>query len=60
MKLAPLISAWADHDRAFSSINKATDHHCVWMTFVKGDPLLDDIRTDRRYRELVQRMNLPD
>jgi TolB-like protein/Flp pilus assembly protein TadD len=63
-----LCNAWAiglgylrigERDRALSLFGKAVDHHCVWMTFVKVDPLLDDIRTDPRFDALVQRMKLP-
>ena len=49
-----------DHGRAFAWFNKAVDQHCFWMISLKVDPLLDSIRSDPRYRELLQRMNLPE
>jgi hypothetical protein len=47
-----------DRDRAFAWFNKAIDHHCVMMINLKIDPLLDSIRSDPRYHQLLQRMKL--
>ena len=47
-----------DRDLAFSWFNRAVDQRCWCMTLLKVDPLLDDIRTDRRYHDLLRRLNL--
>lgn len=47
-----------NRDLAFSWLNRAAKERCVFMIWVKVDPLLDDIRTDQRYRDLLRRMNL--
>ena len=47
-----------DRDLAFSWFNRAVDQRCWCMTLLKVDPLLDDIRTDRRYNDLLRRVNL--
>jgi len=47
-----------DRDRAFSWLNRAVDEHCFWLMWLKVDPLVDDIRTDRRYSDLLRRLNL--
>jgi TolB-like protein/DNA-binding winged helix-turn-helix (wHTH) protein/Tfp pilus assembly protein PilF len=47
-----------DRDRAFSWFNRAVDQRCVGMTWLKVDPLLDDMRTDRRYNDLLRRVYL--
>ena len=46
-----------DRDRAFSWFNRAVDERCASMILLKVDPLLDDIRTDRRYNDLLRRVN---
>ena len=45
-----------DRDLAFSQLNKAVDQRCVWIERMKVDPLLDDIRTDKRYSDLLRRV----
>jgi TolB-like protein/DNA-binding winged helix-turn-helix (wHTH) protein/Tfp pilus assembly protein PilF len=45
-------------DRAFSFLQQAMDQHCWAVMNLKVDPLLDSIRSDPRYHELLQRMNL--
>jgi tetratricopeptide (TPR) repeat protein len=47
-----------NRDRAFSSFNQAIDRRCFWMIWLKVDPMVDDIRTDKRYSDLLQRVNL--
>lgn len=49
-----------NRDLAFSWLNWEAEHRCIFMIWVKVDPLLDDIRTDLRYRDLLRRMNLPE
>jgi TolB-like protein/DNA-binding winged helix-turn-helix (wHTH) protein/tetratricopeptide (TPR) repeat protein len=48
-----------DHDQAFTWLNRAVDQRCYWLIWAKVDPLLDDLRTDRRYDDLLGRLNLP-
>jgi TolB-like protein/Flp pilus assembly protein TadD len=45
-----------DRDLAFSQLNKAADQRCIWIGRMKVDPLLDDIRTDKRYSDLLRRV----
>jgi TolB-like protein len=49
-----------DRDLAFSWFNQAVDQRCWCMTLLKVDPLMDDIRTDSRYHDLLRRLNLPE
>jgi TolB-like protein/DNA-binding winged helix-turn-helix (wHTH) protein/Tfp pilus assembly protein PilF len=46
-------------DQAFSRFNDAIDQHCVWFIWAKVDPLLDEVRRDRRFPGLLRRLNLP-
>ncbi len=45
-----------DLDLAFSQLNKAADQRCTWIGRMKVDPLMDDIRTDKRYSDLLRRV----
>jgi hypothetical protein len=45
-----------NRDLAFSQVNKAADQKCIWIGRMKVDPLLDDIRTDKRYNDLLRRV----
>jgi TolB-like protein/DNA-binding winged helix-turn-helix (wHTH) protein/Flp pilus assembly protein TadD len=47
-----------DRDRAFFWFNRAVDQRCWCMTTTKVDPGMDEIRTDRRYHDLLRRLNL--
>lgn len=47
-------------DKAFLWLNRAIDHRCVWMIWLKVDPMLDDLRPDPRYHKLLRRINLPE
>jgi DNA-binding winged helix-turn-helix (wHTH) protein/tetratricopeptide (TPR) repeat protein len=49
-----------NQDQAFLSLNRAIDHRCVWMIWLKVDPMLDDLRPDPRYAKLLRRINLPE
>ena len=45
-----------DRDLAFSEFKKAADQRCIWIGRMRVDPLLDDIRTDKRYNDLLRRV----
>jgi len=45
-------------DRAFQSLNRAVDRKCVAVGWIEVEPLFDSIRADRRYKDLLKRMNL--
>lgn len=42
-----------DHDLAMAAIKEAEDQHCVWTYNMKSDPVVDDIRGDPRYPQLL-------
>jgi len=46
-------------DLAFSRISAAIDQKCWESTWMMVDPTVDSIRSDRRYSDLLKRMNLP-
>jgi serine/threonine protein kinase len=48
-----------DKDQAFSWLEKAADERSPWVTFIKGDPAFDGLRSDPRFTALLKRIGLP-
>jgi TolB-like protein/DNA-binding winged helix-turn-helix (wHTH) protein/Tfp pilus assembly protein PilF len=50
-----------DKDHAFEWLNKYSTRPTMYVASlkIKADPRLDNLRSDRRYRELLQKMGLP-
>jgi tetratricopeptide (TPR) repeat protein len=48
-----------DKDQAISWLEKGYQQHDFWMTFLKGDPIFDSLRSDPRFQDLVRRVGLP-
>ena len=44
---------------SFSRFNAAIDQKCWQVSQIMVDPLVDEIRSDKRYNDLLKRMNLP-
>lgn len=45
-------------DRAFQYLNRAADQKCDAVLWIQVSPLFDGIRSDRRYNDLLKRLNL--
>lgn len=45
-------------DRAFEWLEKAYEERSYWLTFLRVDPILDRLRSDTRYIDLLRRMGL--
>jgi hypothetical protein len=61
----PTVAAWCysqlgDKERAFALLEKAYEQHDGPMYLLKVSPLLDPLRADPRYDDLVRRMNFPE
>ena len=48
-----------DKDAAFDCLERALEGKTVWVMWVNVDPLLDDLRSDPRFNELLRKMRLP-
>ncbi|HTM90174.1 MAG TPA: protein kinase [Terriglobales bacterium] len=48
-----------DTDQAFKWLNRAYDGRDTLLSLLKVEPMLDPIRADRRYVDLLRRMGLP-
>ena len=57
--VAGVYAALGDKDQAFVMLNQAYDEHEVQLVSLKVDPSLDDLRTDVRFTDLIQRVGLP-
>jgi len=47
-----------DNDEAISWIDRAIDKGCFWTDWLRVDPVLDRLRADPRFPELLHRKNL--
>lgn len=45
-----------DKDRAFASLKQAYEERAVLLQWLKVDPIFDDLRSDPRFQELLQRV----
>ena len=56
--LALLHLALGNSDEAFAQLSKACDDYSSHLPFLNVDARLDEVRHDRRFQALVQRLNL--
>ena len=57
--LAELYSFRGEKDQAFMWLEKAYNKKDSWLVFLKGDPLLKNLKSDFRYSAFMKKMNLP-
>ena len=57
--VAEIYAFRGENDAAFEWLEKAYLQKDAWLTWLKADPLLENLWTDNRYYELVKKMNLP-
>lgn len=57
--MAKIYSGLGENDKAFESLERAyKDRSIVSVAYIKTNPMLDPLRSDPRYAELLRRMNL--
>ena len=45
--------------QAFDCLEKAFQERSSWMAHLKVDPIVDSLRSDPRFKSLIQRVGLP-
>jgi len=57
-ELAIIHAALGEQDLAFRQLERSYQDHQPHLANLRVDPLLDPLRSDPRFRELVRKMNL--
>jgi tetratricopeptide (TPR) repeat protein len=55
---ALIYAGLGNKDKAFEWLMKAIDDRQGWVTFIKGEPMLDNLRSDPRFEALLRRIRL--
>src|SRR5688572_2275333 len=56
---AELYAYRGENDQALLWLETALRNNDGWLVFLKGDPLMKNLRTDPRYKAFMSKMNLP-
>jgi TolB-like protein/DNA-binding winged helix-turn-helix (wHTH) protein/Flp pilus assembly protein TadD len=56
--LAQIYATLGDKQHAMKWLQAAYDEHAVWMQYLKVDPVLDSLRSQARFQDLVRQMGL--
>lgn len=56
-RLAAVYLAMGDKDRALSLIEKDYRNHSNWLTYLKVDPVMDPLRQEPRFKQLMHKLN---
>ena len=57
---AALHTRLGENDRAFQWMEKAWEERSNWLIYLQVDPIFDNLRSDKRFQQLVRRVGLPD
>lgn len=59
-RVAAIYAALGDKDRAFEWLERDFKARGGWMIWLKVDPVLDNLRSEPHFQELLRRMNFPE
>jgi eukaryotic-like serine/threonine-protein kinase len=48
-----------ENDRAIECLEKSWEERCHWLIYLHLDPCMDDLRSDPRFQDLLNRVGLP-
>ena len=54
--VAVIQAALGDIDQAFASLQEAYAERSSWLAYIKADPMLDNLRSDRRFDKLMEQL----
>jgi TolB-like protein/DNA-binding winged helix-turn-helix (wHTH) protein/Flp pilus assembly protein TadD len=57
--IAVIYAALDDKEKAFEWLQRAYEERSTFLIYIKWEPRLDPLRSDRRFQELLSRMNFP-
>jgi serine/threonine protein kinase/Flp pilus assembly protein TadD len=57
--IAMIYLGLGDRDNTFRWLEKAYDERSQWLVWLKSDPIVDSIRSDPRFQDLVRRIGFP-
>jgi len=57
--IAMVYAGLGEKDTAFEWLETGYQDRSIWMIFLNVHPMFEDLRTDPRFRSLVERMNFP-
>ena len=60
VNLAKIYVGLGDRELVLEQLEKACSEHAVKLPWFLKDPALDNIRDDKRFKEMLKRMNLPE
>jgi DNA-binding winged helix-turn-helix (wHTH) protein/TolB-like protein len=49
-----------EKDKALESLNRAFNEGCFWFSMMKTEPILDPLRGDPRFKDMLKKVNLGD
>ncbi len=52
--------ALGDKDDAFKWLEQSYQERSVWLVWLKMDPMLDPLRDDPRFKDLLKRLRFPE
>jgi serine/threonine protein kinase/Tol biopolymer transport system component/Tfp pilus assembly protein PilF len=58
-RIAAVYAALGDRDRAFKWLDHAYESRDTWLIWLAVDPVVDSLRSDERFNELLRRIGLP-
>lgn len=58
-RLALIFLGLGELDRALEKLWQAFEDRSFWMVYLQADPLYDELRSQPRFIELLERMNFP-
>jgi TolB-like protein/DNA-binding winged helix-turn-helix (wHTH) protein/Flp pilus assembly protein TadD len=56
--LAQIYAALSDKEQAFKWLQIAYEDRAVWMSYLAVDPVLESLRSDRRFQDLLRRVHV--
>jgi Flp pilus assembly protein TadD len=57
-RIAVVYAGLGNREQALAWLRRASQEHDVWMTLLKVDPVFDGLRSDERFKELLEKVRL--